>query len=87
MKNLLKQYNQTWKKVRSIIKKKKKKKNGSKLLYNEKYLKPKTKSYNGKINTNFYNDKIPKEGSQCICLSVILIDPVYRKYKDYYPQE
>ena len=68
-------------------KKKKKKKIGSKLLYNEKYLKPKTKSYNGKINTNFYNNKIPKEGSQCICLSVILIDSVYRKYKDYYPQE
>ena len=87
IKNFLKQYNQTWKKFIRIIKKKKKKKNGSKLLYNEKYLKPKTKSYNGKINTNFYNDKIPKEGSQCICLSVILIDPVYRKYKDYYPQE
>ena len=68
-------------------KKKRKKKIGSKLLYNEKYLKPKTKSYNGKINTNFYNNKIPKEGSQCICLSVILIDSVYRKYKDYYPQE
>ena len=83
MKNLLKQYSQTWKKVRSIIRKK----IGSKLLYNEKYLKTKTKSYNGKINTNFYNDKIPKEGSQCICLSVILIDSVYRKYKDYYPQE
>ena len=85
MKNLLKQYNQTWKKVRSIIKKKKK--IGIKLLYNEKYLKTKTKSSNGKIYTNFYNNKIPKEGSQCICLSVILIDSVYRKYKDYYPQE
>ena len=65
----------------------KKKKIGIKLLYNEKYLKTKTKSSNGKIYTNFYNNKIPKEGSQCICLSVILIDSVYRKYKDYYPQE
>ena len=27
-------------------------------------------------NTNFHNNKIPKEGSQCICLSVILLDSV-----------
>ena len=37
-------------------------------VYNEKYLKTKIKSYNGKINTNFYKNKIPKEGSQRICL-------------------
>ena len=34
----------------------------------------------------FYNNKIPKEASQCVCLSVILIDSVYRKDKDYYPE-
>ena len=27
-------------------------------VYNEKYLKAKIKSYNGKINSNFHNDKI-----------------------------
>ena len=27
-----------------------------------------------------------KEGSQCICISVILTDSVYRKDKNYYPQ-
>ena len=54
--------------------------------YNEKYLKSKIKSYNGKIHTNFHNDKIPKEGSQCICFSVILIDSVFRTGKNYYPQ-
>ena len=59
---------------------------GSKPVYNEKYIKTKIKSCNGKINTNFHNDKIPKEGSQCICLSVILIDSVYKKDKNYYPQ-
>ena len=31
------------------------------------------------MNTNFYNNKIPKEGSQCVCLSVISIDSVFRK--------
>ena len=25
-------------------------------------------SYNGKINTNFHDNKIPKEGSQFLCL-------------------
>ena len=35
----------------------------------------------------YYNKKInAKEGSQCICISVILIDSVYRKDKSYYPQ-
>ena len=39
-----------------------------------------------KINTDFYNDKMPKEGSHCICLSVKLIDSVFRVGKNYYPQ-
>ena len=43
-------------------------------------------SYNGKIDTNVHNNKIPKEGCQFICLSVILIDSVCRKDKNYYPQ-
>ena len=47
-------------------------------------MKTKIKSYNGKINTDFHNNKLPKEGSQCICLSLLLIDSVYRKNKDYY---
>ena len=36
----------------------------------------------GKINTNFHNNKIPKEGSQCICLTVILIEFVFRTGKN-----
>ena len=35
-------------------------------VYNEKYLKTKIKYYEGKINTNFHNGKIPNEGSHCI---------------------
>ena len=56
------------------------------LYTNEKYLKTKIKSYNGKINTNFHNNKISNEGSQCICLSVILINSVYREDEDNCPQ-
>ena len=75
---LLKKYNEIRKKVGSIIKKE--------FHSKPEYLKTKIKSYNRKFNTNFHNNKIPKEDSQCICLSVILIDSVYRKDKNYYPQ-
>ena len=57
----------------------------NKPVYNEKYLKTKIKFYNEKIDTNFHNNKIPKDDPQCICISVILVDSVYRKDKDYYP--
>ena len=55
-------------------------------VYNEKHLEAKIKPYYRKINTNVQNNKIPKEGSRFICLSVILIDSVFRKGKNYYPQ-
>ena len=42
------------------------------------YLKAKIKSYNGKINANFHNNLIPKEGFYFICLSVILFDSAFR---------
>ena len=56
---LLKKYNKVWKKVKNTINKE----FNSKPVYDEKYLKGKIKSYNGKINTNFHNSKIPKENS------------------------
>ena len=62
-----------------------KKKIDSEPVYNKKNLKDQIKSYNGKINTNFHNNKIPKEDSQYICLSLILIDSGYRTSKNYYP--
>ena len=78
---LLEKFNEIWGKVRSIIKNE----FDSEPVYHEKYLKTKRKSYKRKININFHNKKIPKEGSQCICLSVILIDSVFRSGKNYYP--
>ena len=61
---LLEKYNEIREKVSNIIKK------GfdGEPVYNDKYLKNKIKSYKGKVNTNFHSDKIPKEGSSCICL-------------------
>ena len=52
----------------------------------KKNLKAKIKSYEEKVNPHFHGDKIPKKGSQCIGLSVILTDLVYRTGKNYYPQ-
>ena len=47
-------------------------------------MKTKIKSYKGKVNTNFDIYKIPKQGSLCNCLSVILINSVFRIGKNYY---
>ena len=42
------------------------KKFDSEPVYTEKYLKAKIKSYNGKIDMNFHNNKMPKKGFQFI---------------------
>ena len=65
---LIEKYNEIWEKVKNSIKKE----FDSEPVYNEKYLNTEIKSCNGKINTNFHNNKIPQECSQFICLSVIL---------------
>ena len=54
---LLGKYNEIWEKVRNNIKKE----FDSEPVYNGKYLRAKIKSYKGKINTNFHNNKIPKK--------------------------
>ena len=53
---LLEKYNEIWDEVSKVIKK------GfdSKSVYNNKYLKTKIISYEGKINTIFHNNKMPK---------------------------
>ena len=79
---LLEKYSEIWENVQNSIKKE----FDGEPVYNEKYLKAKIKSYNGKTTQIFHNNKISKEGSQFICLSVILIDSVFRMGKNYYPQ-
>ena len=53
-------------------------------VYNEEYLRTKIKSYEGKLGTNFHEDKMPKEGSQYIYLSVILTGSVFGTRNSYY---
>ena len=74
--------NEIWNRFNNKIKKR----FDSEPVYNEKYIKTKIKSYEGKI-TKFHGKKVPKEGSQCICLSVILIGSICRTVKIYYPHE
>ena len=50
-------------------------------VYNEKYIKTKIKSYKAKNTPYFHNNKVPKESSKCIYLSLILIDSVKKKLK------
>ena len=44
------------------------------------------KSYDAKINTDFHNSGMPKDGFGCICFSIILIGSVSKINKSYYPQ-
>ena len=79
---LWEKYNEIWEKVKNINWKE----FYSESVYNEKYLKAKIKSFNGKISTNFHNSKISKWGSLFSCLSVILNNSVFRTSKTYYPK-
>lgn len=38
------------------------------------------------IQINFHNDKMPKEVSHCICLSLVLTGSILKMSKSYYPQ-
>ena len=69
----MKKYDKIWDKFSNSVKK------GfdSEPVYNEKNLKTKIISYEGKINVNFHDDGILKKSSQCICKLVILIDSVF----------
>lgn len=54
-------------------------------VHNEKHLNTKMKSCEIKM-INFCDNGIPKEGSNCICLLVILIDSFFKIKKNYYCQ-
>ena len=79
---LLEKYIEIWEKIGNILKKE----FDCETVCQEKYLKAKIKSYNGKIKINFHDNETPREGSQCICLSVILVNSVCKTGKNYYPQ-
>ena len=79
---LLEKYNEIWDKFSYTIGKE----FDSNPVYNKKYLRAKIKSYNGKTNTNFHNNELPKEVAQFACLQVISIDSSFRTGEKYHPQ-
>ena len=83
-KQLLKKYDQIWKKVEELLKIE----FDSKPVYgdDDKYIKTKIKIYAGSMITNFHNKKMPKEKVSCKCLSIIMLDSVIKANKKYHPQ-
>ena len=84
-KQLLKKYNQIWKRVEKLLKIE----FDIEPVYgdNDKYIKTKIEIYAGSMITNFQNKKIPKEKVRCKCLTIIMLDSVIKaKKKKYYPQ-
>ena len=58
----------------------------SKIVYDDKYIKAKIKTYANSTITNFHNKKIPKEKEPCKFLSIIILDSVIKSNKKYYSQ-
>ena len=84
-KQLLKKYNQIWKKLEKLLKIE----FDSEPVYgdNDKYIKTKIKIYAGSMITNFQSKTMPKEKGSCkCCLSIIMLDCVIKAKKKYYPQ-
>ena len=83
-KQLLKKYNQIWKRVESLMKIE----FDSESVYGDidKHIKTKIKIYAGSMITNFQRKKILKEKAPCERLSIIMLDSVIKAKKKYYPQ-
>ena len=83
-KQLLKNYNKIWEKVKKLL-------NidfESKPLYGDdgKYIKTKIRMYAGSMITNFHNKDMPQEKARWKCLSIIMVDSIIKANKKYYPQ-
>ena len=53
----------------------------SQLLYDDKYLKTKVKTFSGVINTVYSDNKIPKERNHYICIAAVCIDSILKMDK------
>ena len=81
-KQLLKNYNKKWRKVENLLKINFE----CKPVYGDKYIKTKIKIYADSIITNFHDKKMPKKKEPCKYLLIIMLDPVIKTNKEYYPQ-
>ena len=72
--NLLVKYNEIWDKIKKTLGIKLQ----SKPVYDVKYIKAKSKTFNEVVNTVFSDDKIPKESIHYTCAAAINIDSVMK---------
>ena len=79
-KQLLKNYNKIWEKVKKSLRIDFE----NKPVYgdDDEYIKTKIKLYADNMITNFHNKDMPKEKAPCKCLSVIMIDSVIKANKN-----
>ena len=47
-------------------------------VYDEKYIKPKVREFNGVIKTNFLGNEVPKENKHYTCIVFMTTDSVIR---------
>ena len=57
----------------------------NKPIYEEKYLKPKVKEFDGVIKKNFLGNCVPKENVHYTCIACIIINSVMKIGKKNYP--
>ena len=81
---LLKKYKKIWEKVGNIL-------NiefDSEPVYGDvdKYITTKVETYGDRVNTNFQDQKVPKENASYKCISLIMLDSAIRVNKKYYQQ-
>ena len=81
---LLKKYKKIWEKIGNLLSIE----IDSEPVYGhvDKYIKTKIKMYGDRVNTNFQGKKVPKENVSYKCISLIMLVPVIRVNKKYYPQ-
>ena len=80
--SILIKYNEIWNNVKNTLNIK----FHSMPVYDKKYIKAKPKEFNRVFNTNFWSDKIPKEGVHHTCIACISIDSVLKIEKKNDPQ-
>ena len=82
----LERYTKIWEKISDLIDKK----FDSDLVYNNKYINTKIRSYNNDItifhDTDNKNNKLPEKNKAFKCMSLISLDSIIKINKNYYPQ-
>ena len=58
----------------------------SELIYDDKYIKTKIRTFSNAINTLFSGDETPKERVECVCISCVSIDSVLNIKNKYHSQ-